>query len=69
MFKSVPKKVLKLSDQKGGQMFNTKDIKEDYPIWEDRVKYLFKLTPDNKVTRNQEIDPAYFIQLKSDPDQ
>lgn len=42
-------------------MFGTKNIKEDFPKWEDRVKYLFKLTPDNKVTRNQEIDPAYFI--------
>lgn len=42
-------------------MFVTKNIKEDFPKWEDRVKYLFKLTPDNKVTRNQEIDPAYFI--------
>ena len=41
-------------------MFSTKNIKEDFPKWEDRVKYLFKLTPDNKVTRNQEIDPAYF---------
>ena len=41
-------------------MFGTKNIKEDFPKWEDRVKYLFKLTPDNKVTRNQEIDPAYF---------
>ncbi len=40
-------------------MFGTKNIKEDFPKWEDRVKYLFKLTPDNKVTRNQEIDPAY----------
>lgn len=42
-------------------MFGTKNIKEDFPKWEDRVKYLFKLTPDNKVTRNQEIDPAYFM--------
>lgn len=42
-------------------MFVTKNIKEDFPKWEDRVKYLFKLTPDNKVTRNQEIDPAYFM--------
>ena len=42
-------------------MFGTKNIKEDFPKWEDRVKYLFKLTPDNKVTRDQEIDPAYFM--------
>lgn len=41
-------------------MFNTKDIKEDYPIWEDRVKYLFKLNENNEVVRNDNLDPAYF---------
>lgn len=41
-------------------MFNTKDIKEDYPIWEDRVKYLFKLNKNNEVVRNDNLDPAYF---------
>ena len=41
-------------------MFNTKDIKEDYPIWEDRVKYLFKLNENNEVVRNDNLDPDYF---------
>ena len=41
-------------------MFNTKDIKEDYPVWEDRVKYLFRLNENNEVVRNDNLDPAYF---------
>ena len=37
----------------------SKDIKEDYPIWEDRVKYLFRLNENNEVVRNDNLDPAY----------